>query len=110
MRARQEIVPILFSDSNSYLARINKTFFIIRIEQVWDAVHGKKVIVRPIFFFHFYFLDGTTFSARRLRLLLALAAASTASAVEKLLIVGTRRLLYITHRTFQPYHWWPRKL
>lgn len=40
----------------------------------------------------------------------ALIAASTASAVEKLLIVGTRRLLYITHRTFQPYHWWPRKL
>lgn len=50
MRARQEIVPILFSDSNSYLARINKTFFIIRIEQVWDAVHGKEVIVRPSFF------------------------------------------------------------
>lgn len=41
---------------------------------------------------------------------LALIAASTASAVEKLIIVGTRRLLYITHRTFQPYHWWSRKL
>lgn len=53
MRARQEIVPILFSDSNNHLARINKTFFIIRIEQVWDAVHGKEVIVRPSFFFFF---------------------------------------------------------
>lgn len=37
-------------------------------------------------------------------------AANRASAVDQLIIIGARRLLYITHRTLQPYHWLSCKL